>query len=94
MVELRLPRILGHQNQPRPFGFVSSATPVAAADDADAAAEDTPAVLLATADEAPEDVEFDELAPVAAIRCSRSACVVHAMLVPSELTRGRAAQLR
>ena len=69
-------------------------TPVAAADDADAAAEDTPAVLLATADETPEDVEFDELAPVAAIRCSRSACVVHAMLVPSELTRGRAAQLR
>ena len=60
-------------------------------DDAEAAVEDTTAVPLATADE--EDVEFDELAPVAAIRCSRSAWVVQARLVPSELTRGRAAQL-
>lgn len=47
---------------------------------------------LATADEAPEDVEF-ELAPVAAMRCARSACVVQVMLVPAELTRGSAAQL-
>lgn len=64
--------------------------PAAAADDADATGEETTAVPLAAADETPEDVE---LAPVAAIRCSRSACVVHVMLVPAELTRGRAAQL-
>ena len=32
-------------------------------------------------------------APVAAMRASRSAAVVQVMLVPAELTRGRAAQL-
>ena len=32
-------------------------------------------------------------APVAAIRASRSAAVVHVTLVPAELTRGSAAQL-
>lgn len=53
-----------------------------------AAVEEMAAVPLATA----EDVEF-ELAPVAAIRCSRSACVVQAILIPAELTRGSTAQL-
>ena len=33
-------------------------------------------------------------APVAAIRASRSAAVVHAILVPGESTNGRAAQLQ
>ncbi len=33
------------------------------------------------------------VAPVAAMRASRSAAVSHVILVPAELTRGRAAQL-
>lgn len=48
--------------------------------------------LLDTLGESTEEEEPD-VAPVAAIRASRSAWVVHVMLVPAELTRGRAAQL-
>ena len=43
-------------------------------------------------DEMPES-ELPEVAPVAAMRASRSAAVVQVMLVPAELTSGRAAQL-
>lgn len=54
----------------------------------DVAASDT------TADEA-EDTTAEEpdVAPVAAIRASRSDWVVHVILVPAELTRGSEAQL-
>ena len=45
------------------------------------------------ADEEPE-LELPEVAPVAAMRASRSAAVVQVMLVPAEFTNGSAAQLR
>ena len=47
----------------------------------------------AEADEEPE-LELPEVAPVAAMRASRSAAVVQVMLVPAEFTNGSAAQLR
>lgn len=39
------------------------------------------------------ELPLEEVAPVAAIRASRSAAVVQVILVPAEFTRGRAAQL-
>lgn len=55
-------------------------------------------VCVAAVDEAAAaalepELELPLVAPVAAMRASRSAAVVQVMLVPAELTNGRAAQL-
>ena len=66
---------------------------LAATDEEAAAADEEPADAELTAAPPPAALLPVAVAPVAAMRASRSAAVVHVTLVPAELTRGSAAQL-